>query len=158
MTQVVIALGSNLADRFAALQGAVDTLRDTPGVEVTAVSAIYETVPVDAPDDSGDYLNAVVLVETELSARTVLERCQAVESAYGRVRTGVVNESRTLDLDVIAYGETKIDEPDLIVPHPRAHERAFVMVPWADVDPSVHVDLARLDLAGVVRRDDLVIV
>lgn len=159
--RVVLALGSNLGDRLELLQGAVDALADTPGLRVVGVSPVYETDPVGGPDQP-DYLNAVVVAEGRLSARTLLERAQAVENAFGRVREERWGP-RTLDVDVVAVGDLEVREPDLEVPHPRAVERAFVLVPWLDVDAAavlpgagpVAALVERLGRDGVRRRDDL---
>lgn len=161
----VISLGSNLGDRFAKLQGAVHSLSDTPEVWLTAVSGVYETEPVDAPVGSEPFLNAVVLFDTTLSAQTLLERAHAVEAAFGREQGELPNEPRTLDVDLIVVGERRADEPDLTLPHPRAHERTFVLLPWVEVEPDAEIPGVGLvsDLAdalgddGVVLRDDLVL-
>ena len=102
--RAVISIGSNVGERRVNLQGAVDSLADTPEVWVTAVSSVYETAPVESPEGSKDFLNAIVLLDTTLSARTLLERALAVEAAYGRERTGERNEPRTLDVDLIVVG------------------------------------------------------
>jgi 2-amino-4-hydroxy-6-hydroxymethyldihydropteridine diphosphokinase len=159
--RVVLSLGSNQGDRLALLQDAVDALADTPGLVVEAVSPVYETDPVGGPEQP-DFLNAVVVGESAHPPRTLLERALAVEDAFGRVRD-VRWGPRTLDVDLIAVGDLVVHEPDLELPHPRAGERAFVLVPWADVDPSavlpgrgrVATLLARLDASGVRRRPDL---
>jgi 2-amino-4-hydroxy-6-hydroxymethyldihydropteridine diphosphokinase len=96
---------------------------------------VYETEPVDSPEGARNFLNAVVLADTTLSARTLLERALAVEDAYGRERTGEPNAPRTLDVDLIVVGDRRCDDDDLVLPHPRAHERAFVLAPWHDVEP-----------------------
>ena len=161
----VLSIGSNLGDRLAKLQGAVDSLADTPDVAVTAVSSVYETQPVDAPDGSGPFLNAVVLLDTTLPARVLLDRAKAVETAFGRERTGVVNAPRTLDVDLIVVGDRHADDEDLVLPHPRAHQRAFVLLPWAELEPEAELpgigsvaELAeKVGTEGVVRRDDLVL-
>jgi 2-amino-4-hydroxy-6-hydroxymethyldihydropteridine diphosphokinase len=158
----VLSLGSNLGDRLAALQGAVDTLADTPGVNLVAVSSVYETAPVDAPADSPAYLNAVLLLDTTLSTSTLLDRALAIEAAFGRERTGR-NEPRTLDVDLISVGNRVVDQENLVLPHPRAAERAFVLVPWHEVDSRAELPgrgpiadlLKSLDTDGVVRRGDL---
>ena len=159
----VIAIGSNLGERRSNLQGAVSSLGETPEVWLTAVSPVYETDPVDSPEESRQYLNAVVLFDTTLSARTLLERALAVESAYGRERDGTLNAPRTLDVDLIVLGDRRADEPDLVLPHPRAHERAFVLAPWHDVEddaeiPGVGAVADLLDSVGrdgIARRDDI---
>ncbi len=137
--RAVISVGSNLGERRTNLQGAVDSLSDTPEVWVTSVSPVYETDPIDAPEGSRDYLNAVVLLDTTLSARTLLERAHAIEAAYGRERGEEANAPRTLDVDLIVVGDRRADEEDLQLPHPRAHERAFVLVPWLDLEPEAEI-------------------
>ena len=159
----VIAVGSNLGERLNNLQGAVNSLADTPEVWVTAVSPVYETAPVDAPEDSNDYLNAVVLADTTLSARTLLERALAVEDAYGRERTTERHAPRTLDVDLIVVGDRRANDDDLVLPHPKAHERAFVLAPWNDVEPDAELLdqgpvvelLAKTGDQRITRRDDL---
>src|SRR3954465_7954793 len=100
--RAVVALGSNLGERLTSLQGAINALADTPDVWVTEVSPVYETKPVDAPEDSEDYLNAVVLLDTTLAASRLLDRAHAIEDAFGRDRSdGVVNAPRTLAVDAI---------------------------------------------------------
>jgi 2-amino-4-hydroxy-6-hydroxymethyldihydropteridine diphosphokinase len=164
VTAVVLSLGSNLGDRLATLQGAVDALANDPHLRVLAVSSVYETDPVGGPEQD-DYLNIVVLATGELEPRRVLERAQAVENAFGRVRE-VRWGPRTLDVDVVAMGDRVVDEPGLQLPHPRAAERAFVLVPWLDVDPDAELPargkvaslVDALDTTGVRLRDDLAIV
>jgi len=145
--RVVLALGSNLGDRMANLQGAVDALTGPPGLGFLAVSAVYETTPVGGPSQP-DFLNAVLLVSTALPARLVLDRAHAAEAARRRVR-GVPWGPRTLDVDVIAYDDVVSDDPVLTLPHPRAHERAFVLVPWHDVDPGARIP-GRGPVAGLL--------
>ena len=159
----VVALGSNLGERLQKLQGAVAALADTPGVFVTAVSSVYETEPVDTPDGSESFLNAVVLVDSTLPAHMLLERALAIESAFGRDRSGERNAPRPLDVDLIVVGKRKAAEEDLTLPHPRAHERAFVLVPWHEVEPDAELAghgpvaelLEKVDQSGVQRREDL---
>jgi len=103
------------------------------------VSPVYESEPIDAPEGSNDFLNAVVLVDTTLSARTLLERALAIEDAYGRERSPVHNAPRTLDVDLVVVGDRRADDEDLVLPHPRAHQRAFVLLPWHDVDPDAEL-------------------
>jgi 2-amino-4-hydroxy-6-hydroxymethyldihydropteridine diphosphokinase len=157
--RVVLALGSNLGDRLENLQGAVDVLSDTPGADFVAVSPVYETAPVGGPQQP-DYLNAVIVVDTELPARAILDRAHGVEEAFGRVREEHWGP-RTLDVDVIVSGDEVSADPELTLPHPRAHERAFVLAPWHDIDPDAVIPgrgrvadlLAALGLDGVRRAD-----
>ncbi|HEY3957123.1 MAG TPA: 2-amino-4-hydroxy-6-hydroxymethyldihydropteridine diphosphokinase [Streptosporangiaceae bacterium] len=135
--RVVLALGSNLGDRLETLQSAVDALFDAPGVDFVAVSPVYETAPVGGPEQP-DYLNAVIVVDTELSGQTILDRAHGIEEVFGRVREQTWGP-RTLDVDVIVCGGETSDDPALTLPHPRAHERAFVLAPWHDVDPDAEI-------------------
>lgn len=130
--RVVLALGSNLGAREDVLRSAVAALDAVDGLEVTAVSPVVETDPV-GPDQP-DYLNAVVLARTVLDPLALLAACQAVEAAHGRVR-GERWGARTLDVDVVDYAGRRSAGPALVLPHPRAHERAFVLVPWLATDP-----------------------
>ena len=125
---VVVSIGSNLGERLAHLRVAVQHLP-----AVTAVSSVYETDPVGGPEQPA-YLNAVVLLGDGVSPREAFEAGQRAEQAAGRVRRERWGP-RTLDVDVIAAA-SDVDEVDLVVPHPRAGERAFVLVPWVEVDPS----------------------
>ena len=160
MTPVVLALGSNLGDRQDILQGAVDAIVGLPKVRVTAVSPVYETVPVGGPAQP-DYLNAVVLAATALPARALLDQLHEIEAAFDRVRL-VRWGPRTLDIDIIVFGGERSDSPELTLPHPRAHERAFVLAPWHDVDPGAALPgrgpvadlLAQADRTGL-RRSSL---
>lgn len=162
--RVVVSLGSNLGERLATLQGAVDAIADTPDVWVTAVSPVYETEPVEAPAGSEPFLNAVLLLDTTLAAHRLLDRALAVEDAFARERSDIQNAPRTLDIDLIVVGDRRSDD-ELVLPHPRAHERAFVLQPWYDVEPDAELPesgpvadlLAGLDTSGVSRRDDLVL-
>jgi 2-amino-4-hydroxy-6-hydroxymethyldihydropteridine diphosphokinase len=131
----VVSVGSNLGERLANLQGAVSSLADTPEVWLTAVSPVYETSPVDAPEGSRDFLNAVVLADTTLSARTLLERALAIEDAYGRERSEP-GAPRTLDVDLIVVGDRRANQDELVLPHPKAHERGFVLAPPSSRMPS----------------------
>ena len=127
-----IALGSNLGDREAYLAAAIAALRREPGIEVVAVSSLYETDPV-GPPPQGPYLNAAVRVNTELAPRGLLDCLLQIEAAAGRRRNRERYAPRTLDLDLLLYGDERIDEPGLVVPHPRLHERTFVLEPLRDV-------------------------
>jgi 2-amino-4-hydroxy-6-hydroxymethyldihydropteridine diphosphokinase len=129
--RVLLALGSNLGDRAGHLRDAVAALGD----EVVATSAVYETPPVGGPEQ-GPYLNAVVALRTDLPARALLARAHELEAAAGRVRLERWGP-RTLDVDVLWIDGEEVDELDLVVPHPRMFERAFVLVPLADVAPDL---------------------
>lgn len=129
--RVALSLGANLGDRLAALQHAVDVVSGLG--EVIAVSDVYETDPVGGPEQPA-YYNAVVVIDTEATAEQVLEAAQRAEQGKGRTRS-VRWGPRTLDVDVLAHGSTTSDDPVLTLPHPRAFERGFVMVPWAEADP-----------------------
>lgn len=161
-TRAVLALGSNLGDRLDTLQGAVDALVDAPGIDVVAISPVYETVAVGGPAGQPPYLNAVIIVRTGLPALTLLERCHSVEDAFGRVRAERW-AARTLDLDLITYGELVSEIPELTLPHPRARERAFVLAPWHDIEPDaelpgagpIAVLLAKLDASEIHQRADI---
>ncbi|QYX78316.1 2-amino-4-hydroxy-6-hydroxymethyldihydropteridine diphosphokinase [Streptomyces akebiae] len=137
--RAVISIGSNLGNRLENLQGAVDALEDTPGVRVKAVSPVYETEPWGvAPGSQPSYFNAVVVLKTTLPPSSLLERAQAVEEAFHRVRDERWGP-RTLDVDIVSYADVVSDDPVLTLPHPRAHERAFVLAPWHDVEPEAQL-------------------
>ena len=136
--RAAFALGANLGDRAATLQGAADALAATDGIAVVAVSPLYETDPVGGPADQPAYLNAVLTADTALSPGALLVVAQLVEQSFGRLRL-VRWGPRTLDVDLLLVGDLTSDDPELTVPHPRLHERAFVLVPWADVDPGCSV-------------------
>ena len=131
MPRAFLALGSNLGDRRAYLRDAVAALPD-----VVRVSPVYETAPVGGPDDQEPYLNLVVQLDTTLSARQLLDVCREREQAAQRVRA-VRWGPRTLDVDVLWVDGVTVDEPDLIVPHPRMFERSFVMMPLRDLAPDL---------------------
>ena len=159
--RTVLSLGSNMGDRLDNLQEAVDALFDAPGLDFVAMSPVYETAPVGGPEQP-DFLNIVVIADTRLTPETLLERVLSIEDAMDRVRT-VRWGPRTLDIDIVRFGDVASADPALTLPHPRAHERAFVLVPWRDVEPEAALpghgsvaDLAAaIASAGVQRRDDL---
>ena len=137
--RAVLALGSNLDDRLGTLQGCVQAIGGLPDTDVLAISPVYETVPVGGPAQP-DYLNAVLIVQTGLRPRELLEAAHRIEADFGRVRAGRFGP-RTLDIDIISYADEVSTDPVLTLPHPRAHERAFVLAPWHDID-------ARAELPG----------
>jgi 2-amino-4-hydroxy-6-hydroxymethyldihydropteridine diphosphokinase len=131
VSKAYLALGSNLGDRLEHLGEAVRLLDGSDGIDVLRSSRIYETDPVGPPQPA--YLNAVIEVETSRSPRGLLEACRAVEDALGRVRTERWGP-RTIDVDILTFDEQAVDEPDLRIPHPRMHERGFVLVPLGELD------------------------
>ena len=138
MPLVFVGLGANLGDREATIGRAVELLGRTPGVEVVAVSTLRETEPVDYLDQPR-FLNGAVALETSLAPRELLDALLDVERALGRERTGPRFGPRTIDLDLLLYGDERIDEPGLRVPHPRLHERAFALEPLAELDPALEI-------------------
>lgn len=161
--RAVLSIGSNLGDRVYNLQGAIDALGDTPEVWLTGVSPVYETEPIDSPEGAEDFLNIVVTIDTTLSAPTLLDRALAIESAYGRERGGERNAPRTLDVDLIVVGDRRADDDTLVLPHPRAAERAFVLAPWHDLESDAEIPgygpiaelLEKVGRDSVTRRDDI---
>ena len=136
MTRAYVGLGGNLGDRAGMLRAALELLAAESGVEVAAVSAFRETDPVGFADQPR-FLNAAAAVETELSARWLLDRLLAIEVRLGRSREGPRFGPRTIDLDLLVFGDEVIDEPGLTVPHPRLHERLFALEPLAEIDPEL---------------------
>ena len=141
-THCLIALGSNLGDRLDNLRAGVAGIEDA-GIDIVAVSPLYETAPVGGPDGQGPYLNAALAADTTLDAAALLALLHRIE--VGRERERVVHWGpRTLDLDLLVHGDLVTDAPPLQVPHPRMHERRFVMVPVCDIAPDlVHPRLGR---------------
>ena len=135
MKQAYISLGSNIGDRFQHLKDAIQALHSRQGVSVQVVSSIYETAPVGYTDQA-DFLNVVVAIETELTAQQLLEVCQHIEQELGRVRD-VRWGPRTVDLDILLYDYDNIETKRLTVPHPRMHERAFVLTPLLEIAPTI---------------------
>jgi 2-amino-4-hydroxy-6-hydroxymethyldihydropteridine diphosphokinase len=129
----VLSLGSNLGDRLDNLQEAVDALFDAPGLDFIGLSPVYETKPVGGPEQ-GDFLNVVIVANSQVAPESLLERVLAIEESMDRTRE-VRWGPRTLDIDIVMMGDVTSDDPDLLLPHPRARERAFVLRPWCDLDP-----------------------
>nr|WP_194956376.1 2-amino-4-hydroxy-6-hydroxymethyldihydropteridine diphosphokinase [Aeromicrobium phoceense] len=163
--QAVLSIGSNLGDRAGRLQGAVSALEDTPEVTVVAISSVYETEPVGTPEGSGSFLNAVVLIDTTLTVHTLLDRALAIEDAFERERSEP-GAPRTLDVDIIVVGDRVANDDSLTLPHPRAHERGFVLVPWLEIDPEGEIPghgfvadlVSGVDTSGVTKREDVEII
>ena len=164
--RVVLAVGSNLGERLGTLQGCVQAIGGLPDTDVLAISPVYETAPVGGPAQP-DYLNAVLIASTGLRPLDLLTAAQGIEAEFGRIRPPGAERfgPRTLDIDIISYGAEISGDPVLTLPHPRAHERAFVLAPWHDIDAGaalpgrgpVAVLLAGLDRRGVRRRPDMVL-
>jgi 2-amino-4-hydroxy-6-hydroxymethyldihydropteridine diphosphokinase len=129
---VCVSLGSNLGDRAARLAAGAAALRATPGISGVALSSVYETDPV-GPRPQGPYLNAAARFETSLAADALLSRLLAIEAEQARRRTRERFGPRTLDLDLLLFGDRRIQEPGLVVPHPRLHRRAFVLEPLSEI-------------------------
>jgi 2-amino-4-hydroxy-6-hydroxymethyldihydropteridine diphosphokinase len=148
-----LGLGSNLGDRESLLNAAIESL-DWGDVRVVGRSSMYETEPVGGPGGQPWFLNMAIAIETMLSPHTLWERCAAVEIALGRAHTREERWGpRTIDIDVLLYGDAIVSDEDLIVPHPRLHERAFVLIPLLELDPALSIPgrgpaadlLARID-------------
>ena len=154
----MLSVGSNLGDRLGTLTECVQALRRLPDTDVMAISPVYQTAPVGGPAQP-DYLNAVLIAATGLGPYELLAAAHAIEQTCGRVRAERFGP-RTLDIDIISYAEEVSADPVLTLPHPRAHERAFVLAPWHDIDAGARLPgqgtvddlLAGLDQAGVRRQ------
>jgi 2-amino-4-hydroxy-6-hydroxymethyldihydropteridine diphosphokinase len=144
-----VGLGSNLGDRERTLRAAVDALAAEEGISVVAVSTLRDTEPVGVGEQPR-FLNGVVSLETMLDARALLDRLLEIEQRFGRVRVPGEHGPRTLDLDLLLYGDEEMDEPGLMVPHPRLHERRFVLEPLAELAPGLVVP-GRGDVESLLR-------
>jgi 2-amino-4-hydroxy-6-hydroxymethyldihydropteridine diphosphokinase len=149
--EAVISFGANLGERAETIRAAVAELTSTPGIDSVRLSSLIESVAVTPEGPSPEapaYLNAVALVQTSLTPRELLIVALRIEQRFGRVRTQRW-AARTLDIDIIAFGDERVDEPDLVVPHSQAEHRLFVVKPWLELDPEA-------TLVGVGRVADLV--
>lgn len=162
MSSAVLGLGANLGDALAALQGAVDALGGTQGITVVCSSAVFATEPVGGPEQP-TYVNAVVLIETQLAPAQLLERVNEIEAQWHRTRE-IRWGPRTLDIDIISFGDVVSTDERLTLPHPRAAERGFVLVPWLDADADaellgvpVRTLVQLVDTSGVQQLDPPVI-
>ena len=160
MKKAYIGIGTNIGDRMENIRNAVKSLGLLPGTQVTKVSSIYETEPWGYTDQN-DFLNACVEVQTNLSPRALLGACLGIEAAFGRERP-FKNAPRTLDMDLLLYEGVTMDEPELILPHPGMHERAFVLMPLNDVLESLQLNDINLkesyencDKSGVNKYSDM---
>ena len=152
--RAIVALGSNLGDRFEYLQKAVNEINSVEEIEISQISSIYETLPVGGPEQ-GNYLNAVISLVTELEADELLFKLLLIELNLGRQRE-IAWGPRTIDLDLIWFENQTINLDNLIIPHPRAHERCFVIKPWLEIEPDARIGnteikefLKDLDCSGV---------
>lgn len=152
MNTAYLSLGSNQGERLELLRKAVSMLNDVEGVEVAGISSVYETDPVGYVDQPA-FLNLAVAVETTLDPRALLAACQGIESALGRTRT-VRWGPRTIDIDILLYGNVRLDSEELTIPHPRLCERAFALVPLVEIAPDVEVHEEKAsDVAARVSKD-----
>jgi 2-amino-4-hydroxy-6-hydroxymethyldihydropteridine diphosphokinase len=152
--KAVVALGSNLGDRFDYLQKAVNEINSLTDIEISEISSVYETLPVGGPEQ-GNYLNAVVTLNTKFEAKEVLLKLLLIELNLGRQRE-IAWGPRTIDLDLIWFEDQTINLENLVLPHPRAHERCFVIKPWLEIEPKARIGnteirefLKDLDCSGV---------
>jgi 2-amino-4-hydroxy-6-hydroxymethyldihydropteridine diphosphokinase len=152
--KAVVALGSNLGDRFDYLQKAVNEINSLTDIEILEISSVYETLPVGGPEQ-GNYLNAVVTLNTKFEAEEVLLKLLLIELNLGRQRE-IAWGPRTIDLDLIWFEDQTINLENLVLPHPRAHERCFVIKPWLEIEPKARIGnteiqefLKDLDCSGV---------
>jgi 2-amino-4-hydroxy-6-hydroxymethyldihydropteridine diphosphokinase len=152
--KAIVALGSNLGDRFDYLQKAIIEIDEISDTEILSISNVYETLPVGGPEQ-GNYLNAVISINTNFSAEEFLLKLLLIELNLGRERTTTWGP-RTLDLDLIWFDNQKVDSDNLTLPHPRAHERCFVIRPWSEIETEATLNgkkikdlLQDLDCSGV---------
>lgn len=155
MNKAILGIGSNMGNREKNMSSAVHAIERLPNTTVIATSNLYETKPVEVPDEQTDYLNECVVVLTELSPRALLGACLGVEAAMGRVREKT-HGSRTIDIDLLVYEGAASSDPELVLPHPQILKRAFVLVPLSELFPdgnALGLDfsaaLKRLDVSGV---------
>lgn len=134
MTEAVLAFGTNLGNRRWNLEKAIDSVKKLPKTEFLAVSKFYETEPFEVPDEQSFYLNCCAKLETDLEPNTLLGACLGIEACTGRIRT-FKNASRIIDIDLIFYGDLKIESSDLVLPHPQVFKREFVLLPLLDLYP-----------------------
>ena len=152
--KAVVALGSNLGDRFDYLQKAVNEINSLTDIEILEISSVYETLPVGGPEQ-GNYLNAVATLNTKFEAKELLLKLLLIELNLGRQRE-IAWGPRTIDLDLIWFEDQTINLENLVLPHPRAHERCFVIKPWLEIEPKARIGnteirefLKNLDCSGV---------
>jgi len=154
MATVYLGLGSNLGDRRGNLEKALAALRRHPAIRVLAVSSFVETAPVGGPPGQGAYLNGAARIKTDLGPAALLEELKRLERSVGR-REGPRWGPRTLDLDILLYGDTVLETPDLVIPHPRLGERRFVLEPLAEIAPDVRDPITNLTVRKLLARLDV---
>jgi 2-amino-4-hydroxy-6-hydroxymethyldihydropteridine diphosphokinase len=137
MTVAYVGLGANIGDPGGQMKLAIEDLKQLPGTNLVLTSSLYKSAPVGYADQP-DFLNAVVQLDTQLSPEVLLDRLQEIENRHGRERT-FPNAPRTLDLDLLLHGDSVVDTPKLTLPHPRMHERAFVLQPLLELDPAISI-------------------
>ncbi len=158
--RAILSLGSNLGDRAAHLEAAARRLAATGGITLVSASSIYETAPVEVPARQEDYLNQVLVLETDLPPKELLIGCQNLEQERGRAASHQPLSPRTLDIDLIAYGTLITASPSLTLPHPRYHQRRFVLLPLAEVQPDFRDPVTGRTIAELLDdcRDDSAVV
>lgn len=152
-TKATIALGSNLGDRNQNLLSAVEAIKSFPRTKFLLLSSFHETIALTetGEDESKPaYLNAICQVETELHPEELLQACAEIETSMGRVRTGRWQD-RNIDVDIIAFGNQIVDTENLSIPHPRAHERLFVLLPWQEIEPDAEI-VGRGKISDLIAR------
>jgi 2-amino-4-hydroxy-6-hydroxymethyldihydropteridine diphosphokinase len=152
VTLAYIGIGSNLEDPQAQVERAFDELARLPRTRLSARSSLYRSAPMGYAAQP-DFINAVAEVDTELAAHELLAELQSIEARHGR-RRSFANAPRTLDLDLLLYGDARIDEPQLVVPHPRMHERAFVLRPLVEIAPHATIPGRGTAAACLAKRAD----
>lgn len=153
MAKCAIALGSNLGDSLKTLESSLAVLNATPGIDLEAISSWYQTKPVGTPTAQPDYLNGCAILQVSQTPEELLTILQAIELQFGRVRTEKWG-ARTLDLDLLLYEDLVLDLPNLTIPHPRMKERAFVLIPLAEIAPDWFEPVARRTIAQLVKQVD----
>jgi len=148
----ILSLGSNLGNRAAWLTKATNSIAELPGTQINARSSIYETEPVDVPDqfNNESFLNAVIIIETQLTASRLSDSIHRIEDQLQRTR-GIPNQPRTIDIDIITFDDLISDATGLTLPHPRAHLRRFVLQPLAEIEPDLILPGQKEDITTLLR-------
>lgn len=149
MITAYLGLGSNLGNRLAFMRGGRDALLEEPGISLVRASGVYETRAVGGPPDNPPFFNAILEITTTLSPAELLAACLAVEDTFGRTRPERW-APRTLDIDILFYADQCVDAPDLVIPHPRLHERSFVLAPLAEIAPELQHPVLQRSIVDLV--------